>query len=54
MGYSLIHLAIMAIVIAGIIAVTLIIIKRIGWVPPDWVVNIFYVISSWSSWGCLL
>ncbi len=43
-GYSIVHLLIMAIVIAGVIAIAYVGFRKLGVQPPDWIVQIFWIV----------
>ncbi len=45
-GYSLVHLVIVAIIVCGVVAVGVIVIRAMGLNIPAWVVQIFWVVVA--------
>lgn len=44
-GYSIAHLAMMAIIVAAVVAIAVIVIQRMGVPIPPWVIQILWVIA---------
>lgn len=45
-GYSLVHLLIIAIIVIACIAVFVVVTRAMGWSPPPWVAQVFWIVLA--------